>query len=118
VEGFSAAQILTTRYLVDALFPIFVLIIVSLLTRPTEKARLDRFYVRMKTPVGTTLEEDAVAVEAGYANPTRYDHLKLFPRSNWEFTKWNRQDFLGFLGCCGLVGGILLFFKAVLLIGS
>lgn len=118
VEGFSAAQILTTRYMVDALFPIFVLIVVSLLTCPTEKTRVDRFYVRLKTPVGATLEEDAVAVEAGYANPTCYDHLKLFPRTNWEFTKWNRQDFLGFLGCCGLVGGILLFFKAVLLIGS
>lgn len=118
VAGFSAAQLLTTRYMVDALFPILVVVLVSLLTRPTEKARLDRFYVRMKTPVGATLEEDAVAVKEGYANPTRYDHLKLFPRSNWEFTKWNRQDMLGFLGCCALVGGIVIFFKGVLWIGS
>lgn len=118
VAGFSAAQLLTTRYVVDALFPILVLVVVSLLTRPTEKARLDRFYVRMKTPVGATLEEDALAVKAGYADPTRYDHLKLFPRSNWEFTKWNRQDTLGFLACCALVGGIVLFFKLVLWIGS
>ena len=118
VAGFSAAQLLTTRYMVDALFPILVVMLVSLLTRPTEKARLDRFYVRMKTPVGATLEEDAVAVKEGYANPTRYDHLKLFPRSNWEFTKWNRQDMLGFLGCCALVGGIVIFFKGVLWIGS
>ncbi|MBE7537358.1 MAG: sodium:solute symporter family protein [Opitutaceae bacterium] len=118
VAGFSPAQLLTTRYLVDALFPIFTLLVISLLTRPTEKSRLDRFYVRLKTPVGATLEEDAAAVEASYANPTRFDHQKLFPRTNWEFTKWNRQDFLGFLGCCALVGGILLFFKGVLLIGS
>jgi hypothetical protein len=28
------------------------------------------------------------------------------------------MDTLGFLGCCGLVGFILVFFKAVLLIGG
>ena len=43
---------------------------------------------------------------------------KLWPKSNWELTKWDRQDTLGFLGCCGLVGFILVFFKAVLTIGG
>jgi SSS family solute:Na+ symporter len=118
VAGFNPAQLMTTRYVVDALLPILILIVVSLLTQPTDPERVKRFYVRMKTPVGPTLEEDAIAVEASYAQPTRYDHEKLFPRSNWEFTKWNRQDTLGFLGCCGLVGFILIFFKAVLSIGS
>jgi Na+/proline symporter len=118
VAGFSPAQLMTTRYLVDALLPILILVVVSLLTSPADPARVARFYVRMKTPVGKTLEEDARAVEASYADPTRYDHTKLFPRSNWEFTKWNRQDALGFLACCGLVGFILVFFKTVLVIGS
>lgn len=118
VAGFSAAQLMTTRYLVDALLPILILLVASRLTQPADPARVARFYVRMKTPVGATLEEDARAVEESYANPTRYDHLKLFPRSNWEFTKWNRQDALGFLGCCALVGFILIFFKAVLVVGS
>jgi hypothetical protein len=118
VAGFSSAQLMTTRYLVDALLPILILIVVSRLTQPTDAARVARFYVRMKTPVGATLEEDAKEVEASYANPARYDHLKLFPNSTWEFTKWNRQDTLGFIGCCVLVGFILVFFKAVLVIGS
>ncbi len=118
VEGFNSAQLMTTRYLVDALFPILLLIATSLLTKPTDPVRVARFHVRMKTPVGATLDEDALAVEASYANPTRYDHLKLFPNSNWELTKWNRQDTLGFLGCCALVGLILIFFKAVLVIGA
>lgn len=118
VAGFNPAQLMTTRYVVDALLPIVILIVVSLLTRPTDPVRVARFYARMKTPVGPTLEADAVAVEASYANPTRYDHLKLFPNSNWEWTKWDRQDALGFLGCCGLVGFILVFFKTVLVIGS
>ncbi len=118
VRNFSPAQLMTTRYVVDALLPILMLIVVSLLTQPTDPVRVRRFYVRLKTPVGPTLEDDAVAVEAGYANPTRYDHLKLFPKSNWEFTKWNTQDVLGFIGCCALVGGILLFFKFVLTLGA
>lgn len=118
VEGFSPAQLMTTRYMVDALLPIAILIVVSLLTKPTDNQRIARFYARMKTPVAETLEKDAAEVEASYADPTRYDHLKLFPKSNWEFTRWNREDVLGFIACCGLVGFVLVFFKAVLLIGG
>ncbi len=118
VAAFNSAQLMTTRFLVDALLPILILIVVSLLTKQADPVRVGRFYVRMKTPVGKTLDDDALAVEASYANPTRYDHTKLFPRSNWEFTKWNRQDTLGFIACVALVGFILVFFKAVLVIGS
>ena len=118
VAGFNPAQLLMTRYVVDAALPILMLIVVSLLTKPTDPVRVARFYVRMKTPVAATLDEDAKEVEASYANPTRFDDRKLFPRSNWEFTKWDRMDALGFIGCCGLVGFILVFFKAVLVIGS
>lgn len=118
VADFTPAGLMTTRYVVDALLPIFLLIGVSLVTKPTDPVRLDRFYVRLKTPVGPTLEQDEKDVQESYANPGRYDHQKLFPRSNWELTKWNREDWLGFLGCCALVGFILIFFKAVLMIGS
>jgi len=74
--------------------------------------------VRLKTPVAATLEQDALDVQAGYADPKRLDHQKLFPRSDWEFTRWDRADTLGFISCCALVGFILIFFKAILLIGS
>jgi solute:Na+ symporter, SSS family len=118
VAGFSSAQLLTTRYMVDFLLPVFVLFVVSLCTRPSDPARVARFYARMKTPIGPNLEEDAKAVEASYANPTRFDHLKLFPNSNWEFTKWDKRDVVGFVCCCGLVGVVLLVFKGALVIGS
>lgn len=118
VKGFSPAQLMTTRYLVDALFPIILLVAISLVTKPTDSERVARFYARMKTPVAATLEEDAKEVALSYANPGRFDHLKLFPNSNWELTKWNKEDVLGFLACCGLVGFVLVFFKAVLLLGS
>ena len=118
VAGFTAAELLTTRYLVDFLLPVTVLIVMSLLTQPTDPVRVGRFYARMKTPVAATLEEDAKVVEASYANPTRYDHLKLFPRSNWEFTKWDKVDAIGFICCCAVVGVVLVVFKAVLVVGS
>jgi len=118
LKNFTPSMLMTTRYVMDALFPLVVLIIISLLTRPTEKTRLERFYVRLKTPVAPTLEADALAVRASYENPARYDHLKLFPRTNWEFTKWNRQDLLGFLACCAMVGVVLIVFKLVLTIGA
>jgi energy-coupling factor transporter transmembrane protein EcfT len=109
---------MTTRYLVDALLPILLLFAVSLLTAPAEPERVARFYARMKTPVANTPEADDAAVAASYAQPRRFDHLKLFPNSNWELTKWNRQDALGFLSCCAVVGVVLLVFKAVLVVGS
>ena len=118
VTKFNPAGLMTTRYLVDAVVPVLILIVVSLLTQPTDPKRTARFYARMKTPVAPTLEEDAREVEKSYADPTRFDDQKLFPRSNLELTKWNRQDTLGFLGCCTLVGFILLFFKAVLAFGG
>ncbi|HVU35632.1 MAG TPA: hypothetical protein VHE61_19490 [Opitutaceae bacterium] len=118
VRSFSPAALMTTRYVVDAVFPLVVLIVVSLLTRPTDPERLARFYVRMKTPVARSLEADAAEVAASYANPGRFDHQKLFPRSQWEFTRWNRQDAVGFIGSCALVGFVLVFFKLVLVAGS
>jgi type II secretory pathway component PulM len=118
VRDFSPALLMTIRYVVDALLPILILIVVSLLTPATDRVRVERFYVRLKTQVAATLEQDAVDVEASYANPARYDDRKLFRHSNWELTKWDRQDALGFLGCCALVGFILVFFKVVLTLGG
>ena len=63
-------------------------------------------------------EADALAVAESYANPSRFDHSKIFPKSDWEFTKWDKTDALGFLACCASVGFILLFFKGLMLIGT
>jgi hypothetical protein len=79
---------------------------------------LAQFYVRLKTPVGSTPEDEARAIAESQANPTRFDHTKLFPNTDWEFTKWDRTDTLGFLTCCASVGVVLLLLKVVLLIGG
>jgi len=117
VASFTPPMLLTARFLVDTLFPIAILILVSYLTRPGDPEKLARFYVRLKTPVGKTPEEEAEAVALSYANPNRFDHTKLFPGSNWEFAKWDKTDALGFLACCAMTGVVLLVLKGVTLIG-
>lgn len=118
VTKFTPAMLLTTRLLVNIVLPFTLLFTISLATKPGDPARVARFYARMKTPVGATPEEDHAAVLESYANPARFDHTRLFPNSNWEFTKWNRTDTLGFLACCGGVVVVLLVFQAVMVIGS
>lgn len=104
----------TIQFFFDALFPFVVLIVVSLLTRPTDPARVAFFYGKMKTPVGDTPELEVAAMEETRVNPTRFDHTKLLPRSNWEFCKWDRVDTIGFLACCAVSGAIVGVFLLLL----
>jgi hypothetical protein len=109
----SSTQRLTAQFFFDGIFPFAVLIIVSLLTRPTDPGRVAQFYGKMKTPVGDTPELEAATMGETRRNPTRFDHTKLFPRSNWEFCKWDRVDTIGFLACSALsaaIVGIFIFF--------
>ena len=118
VRNFTPPIIMTVRFLVDAMLPFLILIAVSYLTRRGDPMTLAQFYVRLKTPVGSTPEDEARAIAESQANPTRFDHTKLFPNTDWEFTKWDRTDTLGFLTCCASVGVVLLLLKVVLLIGG
>jgi hypothetical protein len=81
--------------------------------------RISRFYAKMKTPIAPTPEADAAEVQLSFENPARYDHTKLLgPRSQWEFAKWTRGDYLGFLGCWAGVGLVLAFLLLLLNAGS
>ncbi len=105
----------TAQFLFDGFFPFLVLFIVSLLTRPPERARIDQFYGRMKTPVGATPELEAAAIAATLAEPQRFDHTKLLGAgSAWEFAKWDRVDTIGFAACCATSGAIVGIFVLVL----
>lgn len=114
VANWTPTERFTLQFFFDALFPFVVLIVVSLLTRPTDPARVAVFYGKMKTPVGDTPELEAAAMEETRRNPTRFDHTKLVPGSNWEFCKWDRVDTIGFLGCCALSGAIIGLFLFLL----
>ena len=110
----SPNQRLTAQFFFDGFFPFAVLIIASLLTKPTDPARVALFYGKMKTPVGDTPELDAAEMEETRKNPTRFDHTKLLPWSNWEFCAWTKVDTIGFLICSALSGAIVLLFVGVL----
>ena len=110
VASLSSTQRLTAQFFFDGTFPFVVLILVSLLTKPTDPARVAQFYGKMKTPVGDTPELEVATMEETRRNPTRFDHTKLLPRSNWEFCKWDRVDTIGFLACSALSGAIVLLF--------
>ena len=105
----------TLRLPFRIILPILLMVIFSLFTSPVDRTVLGRFYARMKTPVNPDPEKDRKEVELSYANPTRFDHVKLFPNSQFEFTRWTKQDTYGFL--LGILGTILVIALTLLVAG-
>lgn len=115
IPGMTATHRNAARFLYAGLFPFIVLIAVSLCTQPPDRARTDRFFGKMKTPVGATPELEAAAMAATESNPRRFDDQKLFGRdSTWEFGRWDKVDTIGFIACLGVSGGILAMFWVLL----
>jgi SSS family solute:Na+ symporter len=94
------------RMSIRTVLPFVVLIIVSLLTHPEEKQRLDKFYVKMKTPIYGNKNEQAAELAKSYDDPTRFDYKKMFRNSNWEFEKFDSTDLKGIV--VSLIGGIVI----------
>ena len=107
VSGAGPSELLALQFLVDAAIPFLLLIGISLLTRPPSPSTVSRFFGIMKTPIGITPELEAAAVAETRRDPGRFDQQKLFPNSDWEFTRWDRTDALGFAFCAVIAGGIL-----------
>jgi len=105
---FTKAKLSAARFFFDALFPLFLLFLLSFVTRPVPKRNLDRFFGRLHTQVQPTPEEDARAVEEAYANPDKFKAKKIWPRSAWEIMKPGKWDIIGFGGSWVLVGVIIL----------
>ena len=103
----------TLRLPFRIVLPIVLMVLISLFTSPLNKKVLDRFYVRMKTPVKPDPEEDRREVELSYQNPDRFESQKIFPGTNFEFTKWDKVDTVGFL--FGVLGTILVIALTLLL---
>ena len=105
---FSKAELVTTRFLFDALFPFVLLFLFSFFTRPVPQNLLDRFFAKMHTPVQRTLEEDTKALEESYADPGQFEQQKIIPGSQWEIMKPSFMDYIGFFGSWLLVGVVIL----------
>jgi Na+/proline symporter len=106
----SGRDLQSVQFFFAAIFPFIVLVVASLLTRPPAQEKINWFFGKMKTPVGATPELEAAAIEETRRNPGRFDHTKLFPSSNWEWTKWDKTDTVGFVVCLGVSGAIIALF--------
>jgi len=84
------------------ILPFVVIFFLSFLARPGSKEALDRYYVKMKTPVKPDPEEDKRELEQSYAEPTRFDHKKMFPNTNLEIQKPTFVDVAGFVVSVGI----------------
>lgn len=88
----------TIRMLIRLIFPFFILIIISLLTKPNDDEITNKFFLKMRTKVrGLGPDIDEKDVENSLVNPEKTKELLLFPRTNLEIYKWNKQDTNGFL---------------------
>lgn len=109
----------TLTFLFRIIFPFLILMLVAFFTKPIEKERLDQFYGKLLTPVvGETSEEDDREMALTRANPTRFNHLKIFPESNWEFRKWNREDWKGVIGSCIAVVSVVALLMLIVSLGT
>lgn len=90
------ALVETIRMMIRLITPFLLLILVSLLT----KANGDEtaFFLKMRTRVrGLGPEVDAQDIQAAMAHPEKTRSVLLFPHTQWEIYKWNKQDVTGFM---------------------
>lgn len=108
----------TLTFLFRIIFPFMILMIVAYFTKPLEKAILDQFYGKMLTPVVGSHEDDDREMELTRANPTRFNYLKIFPKSNWEFRIWNREDWTGVIVSCFAVASVVALLVIIVSLGG
>lgn len=100
------------------LLPFFLLVGFSFLTPRNRAEQLDRYFVKMKTPVLADAHADAEELERSYADPRRFEHMRLFPGSEWEMLRPTRTDVLGFLACVLVCVAIIALMAWVLSLGA
>lgn len=107
------ALVETIRMMIRLITPFFILIIVSLLTKPNEDLSTKRFFLKMRTRVrGLGHDIDDEDVIKAFENERVTEDVLLFKNSDLEIYKWNRQDTLGFLFSVAIVFAVIgtLFF--------
>ncbi|MCZ6794186.1 MAG: sodium:solute symporter family protein [Planctomycetota bacterium] len=97
LTGYDNATLETLRLPPKIIMPFVLMILLSLITRKNRQETLDRFYVKMKTPTRPDPEEDRRELELSYQDPRRFDHRKLFPRTQLEIQRPTAVDIVGFL---------------------
>ena len=114
LKAMTKPDLQAVQFYFDGALPFIVLFLVSFLTKAPEREKVNYFFGKMKTPVGATPELEVATMEETRRNPGRFDHTKLFPHSNWEWTKWDKTDTVGFVICLGVSAAIVGLFLFVL----
>ena len=88
----------TIRMLIRLIFPFLILIIISLLTKPNDDKITTEFFLKMRTKVrGFGPGADEKDIKESFSNPEKTKDILLFPKTNLEIYKWDKQDIGGFL---------------------
>ena len=107
------------RLLIRLIFPFLLLIFGSLFLKSRQEHLVVPFFTKMRLPVnekGRKEDEEMLALVVQNFDSTR--SKLVFPNSNWEFYKWNKQDTLGFILAWGMVIGVLVLLYLAVTLGS
>ncbi len=96
------AMLETLRLPPRLVLPFLVMIGFGFITKRTREDVLDRYYVKMKTPVAIDPEDDKNELKLSYENPDRFNHKRMFPGGNLEFQKPTTADVVGFVSSFGI----------------
>lgn len=118
LEKLPNAMVETMRLPLRIFLPIILIILISLFTQPADKAKLDRFFVKMHVPVVPDHAKDDANVAAAQKDPARIEQLKAFPNSNFEFQKLTKADIIGFIVVWIIVILIILMAVGIASIGG
>ena len=105
-------------YILRVLIPFSVIILVSRVTRCEDQGRLDYFYGRLRTSVNPDHQLDDIEVQKTLEDPKRFDHLKMFKNSNWEFRKWTKRDWKGHGYIAMAIGGVIFIMYLLVTLGK
>lgn len=109
------AALETLRLPPKIIAPFLLMVLFSLITPAGSKAALDRYYVKMKTPVAADPLSDLRELELSYAQPDRFDYRRLFHFAGLEFQRPTLADSLGFVG--SVIGCFVILWIAVWMAG-
>ena len=82
------------------------------------RVRVDRFYAKFRTPVPPDAKDEEAELAESFRDTSRFDHLIMFPNTDWEFTRPSLRDLIGFTACWAGVVLVLLALWGLMRIGS
>ena len=97
----------TLRLPTRLFLPFVFLILLSFITPQGDRGKLDRYFVKMKTPVDPDPVKDAEEMRLSYEDPHRFDDKRLFKYGGLEISRPNAVDVVGFLVSFALCVGIV-----------